>query len=184
MVEILSVEFCKVSKRGIWTSLLRCDPWEGNTGDRKNKTDLCCSESWVLFLYLFLFLPAFIQSHPCRSRQRWEALVVSRTHQAVNNHLFPILKILLIFFLTNRTFQANGSINGERFVCTFYRAMQMQCLVSCWPLMFEHCGVIKTDINICVFYRPIIVWGFEMSFSNPLRGRGGMESLSVSKQLG
>lgn len=56
--------------------------------------------------------------------------MVSRTHQAVNNHLVPILKILLIFSLTNRTFQASGSINGGQFVSTFYTAMQMQRRVS------------------------------------------------------
>lgn len=50
--------------------------------------------------------------------------------------------------------------------------------------MFERGGVIKTIyIYVCVL-QTIVVWGFETSFSNPLRERGGIESLSVSKQLG
>lgn len=57
------------------------------------------------------------------------------------------------------------------------------CLVDlwCWKLVeFQN----HICVYVCVFNKPIVVWGFETSFSNPLRERGGIESLSVSKQLG
>lgn len=51
----MSVEFCKVSKKGIGTSLLRCDPWEGNIGNRENKKTLifaAVKAEWFFSLFI------------------------------------------------------------------------------------------------------------------------------------
>lgn len=164
---------------------MRCDPWEGNTEDWQNKTDLCCSESWVPFFliypYFCLFLSKAIPAGAGRDRRLWWSPGHTELWTTIP---FLFWRFCLYFPWPIEHCRLMDQLMEGSLSLRFTQAMQMQRLVSCWPLMFEHHGVIKTDINICVFYRPIIVWGFEMSFSNPLRGRGGMESLSVSKQLG